>query len=738
MGGLEARLFRRTHQFNAAGTLAILVALAGISTAAAAPPDEAPAEPSPGILVPIIVSSEKPREQTLIDRKVYNVSADLQSATGSVADVLTAIPSIEVDANGVVALRGSTNVLILIDGRPSAQLSGALAGASLQDMPALDIERIEVMTNPPPQFKAEGTGGVINIITRKSHREGLSGTVNAMAGNRHRSLVGTSSSYNTGGLNLSGSFTRREEDRQRQISSDLTVLNPAANTATVGHNFLNEDIRKRIDIIKLGANYAFNERQSLNVSVSGGERSGPRNYLQTAESGLAPGSFTSLSTRDSAGTERSVDSDQRIVFDQKLRSPDEVLSFTLHRSSFFDHQFYNYTNYFTLPPASPSRDILDTVSNQVKTEFSADYVLPLSKTRNLKVGYDLEKDDNSYGNSGANIDPVTGGQIVNPNITDNFRYLQQVDAAYASYEASAGVWNWLGGLRFERTRTDARQLTNSLSTNRIYMGVYPSLHIDRALSDEATLSFSASRRISRPDPGSLNPYVDQRDVQNLRAGNPNLLPQDTQSYELGYSVDKEHRSYAVTGYFRRSRDKVTDLTQVLPGDVLLTTKENLPTSNSAGLELTSSGQLTKKISYGLSGNLFYTQIDATALGAPGLQSTVGLNGKTNLDYHPTDADTAQIAFTRSAKRLTPQGYVAPINQVNLGYKRQLAGDLAGILTVSDLLNSQTYQRYVNTVVLSDVYQRHIVGRVVYVGLIYSFGSKKKGKESKFDYGEPPE
>jgi len=128
-----------------------------------------------------------------------------------------------------------------------------------------------------------------------------------------------------------------------------------------------------------------------------------------------------------------------------------------------------------------------------------------------------------------NLDPLTGAQVPDPNITNDFKFRQQINAGYASYQASIGVWNWLAGLRAELTRTDAQQLTDNVSNSGRYFRVYPSLHVDRSMSDETTLSFGASARVTRPDPSNLDPYVDHEYTPNLRAGNADLRPQYTQS-----------------------------------------------------------------------------------------------------------------------------------------------------------------------------------------------------------------
>jgi outer membrane receptor for ferrienterochelin and colicin len=256
------------------------------------------------------------------------------------------------------------------------------------------------------------------------------------------------------------------------------------------------------------------------------------------------------------------------------------------------------------------------------------------------------------------------------------------------------------------------------------------------LSEDSTLSFGASRRVSRPDPSNLNPYVDHEYTPNLLAGNPNLKPQFSQSYEAGYDYEGRGRSYSLTGYYRLNKDTVTDVTEYLANGITLTTKTNLPSDKSAGVEFSADGRFFQKLTYSVSGNFFYSQIDATALGIPGLQSTTGLNAKVKLDYRPTDNNSAQITVTRTDKRLTPQGFVSPINLVNLGYKYLLSSDLTAIATVTDLFNGQRFHRFSTSPAYTQDYQRTVLGRIFYVGLVYSFGSTNKDK-SGFEYEPPP-
>jgi outer membrane receptor for ferrienterochelin and colicin len=261
------------------------------------------------------------------------------------------------------------------------------------------------------------------------------------------------------------------------------------------------------------------------------------------------------------------------------------------------------------------------------------------------------------------------------------------------------------------------------------------LHLDRSLSDTSTLSFGVSQRIARPQPENLNPYVNREYTPNLQAGNADLRPQYTNSFEVGYERETQGGSAGLTGYFRRNKDSMTSITRYLGNGVSLTTLANLPRNDAAGAEFTRRGHLGSRLSYSVSGNLFHTQIDASALGASGLQSTNGLNAKLKLDYQPVPGDTGQLTVTRTDRRLTPQGSISAVNLVNLGYRHKLRPDLTTVVTVSDLFNGQHYERMVSTPSFTGSYLRSVDGRVLYVGLIHAFGSTRNGEPVKFDYDE---
>ena len=682
---------------------------------------------APPAVESVVVTAQKPQVQTLVDRKVYTVSAELLATTGSAADILNTLPSVEVDADGALTLRGDSSVTVLVDGKPSAQLSGPAAGLGLLQFPASDIDKVEVMTTPPAQYKVDGSGGVINIITKKSRSAGLAGTAQLSLGDMRRFVSAVNLSYGAGPLTLSGGIGLRQEYKQRTVTDHR--VQGASGAQTVGDETLNEQLRRLTPSFKLGAEYRLTPRSSVGGSLNYHELTGDR-YFDQLYSGGPP---TSVTTRHSDGYEWDKDLDSELHFEQKLARPDETFSLSAHRSLVRERERYAYLSTGLTPATAPTRDHLHLSIDLVTTELSADYVLPLPHDQTLKLGLNFEDDNNQFDNFGDTVDPATGLAVSDPTITNHFRYRQDISAAYGDYRRTLGRWTVQTGLRLEQTDTKARLLDGQITNSGGYFRAYPSLHLDRELTDQSKLSISIARRVNRPNAEALNPFSDHQDIHNLRAGNPKLLPQDTIALEAGYNFETRALSYGVTGYYRFTRDAFTTITTVVSDGVLLTTGANLPKSRSGGAEFTANGKITQSLSYKLSGNLFTNEIDATPIGGAGLRSATGLNLKASLDYRPTKIDAAQVSFSRSDRRLTAQGSVGPVNILNLGYRRQMAPSLALVSTYSDALNGQNTHRRLTTPVLSDDYQRLQRGRILYVGLTYAFGAPKTSKPQSFEY-----
>jgi outer membrane receptor protein involved in Fe transport len=684
----------------------------------------------------VVVTARKPKIETLTDRTVYDVKSDLQSTSGTAVAVLQNVPSVEVDADGNVTLRGDSNVTILIDGKPSAQFAGSNAGLGLQELPAGDIERIEVLTNPPARFKTEGSAGVINIITKKRQRTGLSGQVQANYGDDGRFLASGNISYVAGKWTLTGGLYLRKDFRRRIVTDARTAVNPSTGVLETSRETLNEGLRRLYGQAKAGIEYRLAPKTTIGGSISHQEVQGPRDFFQTEEASLPDGTPVSSSNRVSVGKEWDKNVGEDVHLEQRLWRPDETLTLTFKRTATNEREHYGDYDTYLLPIAPPDLKHLNLTENIATDEASAEYDLPMSHGRELRLGYDFEADWYEFHDYGDTVSPLGSPPVPNPLVTFDFRYRQQIHAGYAEYDTNWRKWTLQSGVRAEETSFTTNLDVGGLASSRSYFRAYPSVHIERALPPYTTLVVSVARRMNRPDPGALNPFVDYQDIYNLRSGNPNLLPEDVWSYEAGARWSRKAWSAGATAYYRFSRDAVTDIIEPISGDAVLDTKTNLPKSKSGGVELTASGKPLRRLTFNLSGNLFHNQIDTTGLGLPGLRSTTGFNAKASLEWKPDGADTLQATFSRSDRRLTPQGYVAALQLVNFGYRRQITPSLAIVATLTDALKGQKFRRFVATPTLDDAYQRYQVGQVAWAGVVWTFGLTPKKKTPEIEYDQP--
>lgn len=671
----------------------------------------------------VIVAGKRADVINKIDRKVYRADADLQATTGNAADILNNIPAVDVDIDGNVSLRGDTSVTVLIDGRPASQMQGAARAGALQGMSAADIEQIEVITSPSAEFKPDGAGGIINIVTKKNRKRGGNGQLLANLGNDGRHSGSVSGSVNTGAVDLSGAVGERK-DWRRRVSDNETGLIGAA--PTLSHQVQDESNDRAYG--KGAIKYSPNETQSVGLSLDYASRREQRSSAEHTLPSDAPG----FERSGSGGGPRS-DSAGALSIDQKLARAGEALSFYVQRSHSIETNQYDYSTLSTAAAGVPAlqRDFNQQVYDIGK--FTVAYVRPDASGATLKLGYDIEVNRNGFNNGSAFANGPGGPLLPAPASDNHFRYRQTVNAAYTTYGAKAGALELLGGLRFEQVDIHTLQQVSGDMSAQHYRKFYPTVNALYTLNENDILSAGFSKRVKKPDPEDLNPYINAADPKNLRQGNAALRPQITDALELGYRHEAGGAALALTAYYRRSRDGDTEVLTPLGADVVLVTKANLPAGQSGGVEFGATGKLLPKLNFNVSGNAFYNQINAQALGVAGTRSNVGINGKGTLDYQAGARDRIQVSANYRGKRLTPQGYVMPIGVVNAGYRHPLDDQLTVVATVSDLFNSQRTRRIYDTPAFEGSYRRHQMGQVAYLGLAYSFGGPKKGKDADFNY-----
>jgi len=669
-----------------------------------------------------------------IDRKVYNVGKEIQSTAGSAGDLLQNVPSVDVDIDGNVSLRGSDNVLILINGRTSA-LMGRSRAEVLQQLPASEIEKIEVITNPSAKYKPDGTSGIINIALKRKPAGGLSGTVNASAGNRDRSNGGFSLNYHPGAWNIFASGSLRQDDRPRVASDIRTITDPVTGGVIRAETHTTESSRPFTRIARAGVDFAPDADNQFGLAASYNRRTFRRHAtarnLVTTGAGVVTGDYDR--ERDDPEYEQDLEfsGTYRHTFDE---NHELNLEWRSSRSS--EQEDNHYTNRHRRPVQVPTVDNM-LVQNTVNSdEARVDYIRPLGGAGRLETGYNLNNERYAAIFRGELLDPLTGRFGPDATRTNTFSYDRAVHAFYATYARTIGAFGFMAGLRPELTYGKSHLVTTSATTSNDYARIYPTLHLTQHLTDRHELQLNYSHRVRRPEIDDLNPFPEYADPFTLRAGNPRLRPEEIHSIEAGYSYRHGDTTFTTTLYDRQTRHGFTNITTDLGGGILFTTHENLATSNAAGLELTASTDLGKRVGLNFSSNTFYHTIDASNLGYSARQSDVSWLAKLGVTLRLPRDTQAQFNTNYASARLTPQGERRPTWVANLGVRHDFAGKKAAIvLTLSDLFNSLKETNVLATPLLRQEVTRRRSARIVYLGLLYNFGSPaKKSKDDplKFD------
>mgnify|MGYP000282924762 CR=1 FL=1 len=697
--------------------------------AAAQAAPKAPARDAPTAVEGVTITSDSTATRTSIDSRSYSVTNDLAAKTGSIADALRNVPSVEVDVRGNVSLRGDANVTIMIDGKPSNQFTGEGKGDALMSMPADQIDRVEVMTNPSAAFRPDGSAGIINLVTKKTMKPGTNGTFRFNADTQGRHNGGVSATRRNGKLTLSGDASyRRDTQDARQLIQRETL------DATSGR-FLpstqDADVDNTGGMVNLrgGADYDLDKQNRISGEARYRRIAFDSDIHETYSAQNAAGATARAYVRDLDGEMTRDNAAVSADWRRQLKGADHLLT------SHIEYEITDFQRDFDARTVNmPGGTVYEQVGlgvDQERANFKLDYTKPLPKDVKLKTGVDFELSSNDFTNFGAS-GATAAGLVTDPARTNRYLYDQDVYAGYVTYERPFGDFTVQGGLRAEQVQIDLNDVTHAVKADNSYFKVYPTLHTGYRLNENQNLSASFSRRVQRPGAQDLHPYRVYIDPYNYRQGNPNLKPQITDSFELGWQYRKGPTTYLATAYFRDAKDGVTDVVSNLGGGVFLTTRENLGKSRSGGLELVANGRLTKTLTYNLSGNMFWNEIDAANLGFSRTRSGTTLSGRANLNWQATPKDFFQVNVFSSGKRITPQGYREPFKMLNLGYRRKVNDKLSVVVTAQDAADWFQEVVVTETPTLRDRTRRSANVRSVFFGFSYAFGGGRARPE-QFDF-----
>lgn len=680
----------------------------------------------------ISVTAQRSTFVNSIDRKTFNVGQDVMSKTGSVSELLQNVPSVQVDIDGNVSLRGTGNVMFLINGKPSA-LMGANYAAVLQQMPASSIDKIEIITNPSAKYKPDGTSGIINIVLKKDKNLGLNGLVSLNAGNDNRYNGNFSVNYNPGKINLSASYSIRQDDRLRYTDDYRKHIISNPDTINYIHVISSDHSRPLSHILRAGADYKINTHNTIGITSSYNYRSFTRhandaNLWQATD-------FSTTKDYDRSRIDPEFEKDLEFSGNYIHSFAKEGHELTVdYTTSFSSEQEDNhFTDTYRVPVISPSYDNTLIRQGGNESQFSVEYTNPISETKKLEAGYLLETRNSNSDFFGEFLNTSTGLWVKDLVKSNDFKYKEVIHVLYGTYQQEFGKFGFLAGLRAEEAFLNANQVTTDTVIKNNYFRLYPSLHLSYKLSEENELQLNYSHRIRRPEGGEdLNPFPEWADPYNLRIGNPHLKPADIHSVEFGYQYKKNKTTFLSTFYYRYTYNGMTDIVKFINDTVKLTTRENLTRSNSAGLELVLSTAIGDLATLNLSTNTYYNSIDASSLGYSSNKSIISWSANLSAGINLSKSTVLQVTSSYAAETLTPQGKQLPTFVLNTGFKQELfKRKVALIVTVSDVFNSLKNRTLVDTPELYEKITRRRSARIIYAGFTYTFGNQKK-KELEYD------
>ncbi|HZV84494.1 MAG TPA: outer membrane beta-barrel family protein, partial [Brevundimonas sp.] len=369
--------------------------------------------------------------------------------------------------------------------------------------------------------------------------------------------------------------------------------------------------------------------------------------------------------------------------------------------------------------------------------FTSAYVRPMPNEGKLRAGYELDVRDMVFDNA-RSTGASANNLVADPFVTNRFEAEQTVHALYATWERPFGKLSAQLGLRLEYADIQLNQITTGITTGQDYFRAYPTAHVNYQLTDTQQIKGSYSRRIQRPPPFLLNPFTSYQDPLSLRSGNPDLEPQETDSFELMWQMRAGQTFYQATAYYRDTQKAFTDVATDIGGGVLLTRPANLGSRRDMGVEFVANGRLHSTLRYNASLNVFQQEIDAA--GIPGAQDRSGtvVSGRANLNWQPTANDFLQVSYLYNGETLQAQGVREAGGLLNLGYRRKLSEKLSFLVTVRDVLDDFGQTTVFDTVNFRDRNESRFGGRAWYVGLTYAFGSgPRRPQDPQFDFSAPP-
>ncbi|WP_035335650.1 TonB-dependent receptor [Dokdonia sp. PRO95] len=709
----------------------------------------------------VIVRAETTEVQVRLDKKIYNIGKDLTTSGATVSDALSNVPSVTVDVDGAIALRGNGNVRILINGRPSA-IAGFGSVDALSQLPADAIERVEVITSPSARYDAEGTAGILNIILKKEKTLGLNGSIQTNVGYPERYGITGNINLRTDKFNIFNTtgYSKRTSPGNASAENQYFASEIGADGEQTFTSEIDRILREDRDFDRnrggfntnLGIEYFLTEKTS--VTASG--------FLRLGNNDSGTDNFTNEFTPDNELTvsrtrlERENEEDMTYQFSlnsiTKFDESGHELTAALQYARDEETETSVITEFNSFPTLEnlPTEDITQ-IEDQTEYLAQIDYVRPIGETAQFEIGYrgNFEETETDYT---LLEEDVAGGTFIRDDGLSNiFTYKEDVHAIYTQYGDKFGDFSFLAGLRYENTRqqgtvdaviSDDNPLGTNLDFDNQTDGLFPTLNLTYEFNERENITLGFNRRINRPRGRFINPFPSRSSEANIFQGNPDLVPSFASAYDLGYLKRWDKLTLTSSVYYQYETDSFeriqedTGLVTANGVPIIRTLPINLSTNERYGAELGVLYNPNKWLRLNLSANAFLFETNGSFNGVD--------YGASNFSFFTRGS--AKVTLPYKIDWQTNIFYRGPSNNAqtdtegflftNLAFSKDILNDNATLaLNVSDVFNSSKRQSLTTTDSFTSDSEFQFRVRSVNLAFTYRFNQKKKRERGSRGGGE---
>ncbi len=687
------------------------------------------------------VTGQRSQMKFEIDKKVFNVDQNISSTGGSASDVLSNIPSVEVDNDGEVSLRGSSSVTVWINGKASG-LSADNRAQILEQLPAESIEKIEVITNPSAKYSPEGTSGIINIVLKQNRKAGYYGSLQAGVDTRGGWNASGNINYNTGKVDAYASLGYRRRVSDGGGISKRNNLNEQREAISYLNQHSDNNGHGGPLFVRAGLTYHMTKKDHFSLGAFGMFGGHYQKNKIFYESNV-PGSFIEsrrISESDNDMKGGNIELGYKHDFSEKSNLD---LSVSWNKWNMDGTSTYDQYSLFADSVESFSYQHQKSDVRSHDWEVQADYVNEFTKTSKLEAGY---KGTFSRQNSPVETSSGVTAEDAQPDplLYNRFLYDQDIHAAYATYSGRIEKFGFQLGVRGEYSRVNTKSLGYGQQEEDEpwykddYFSFFPSAFLSYELPAGHEIQLNYTRRISRPWGRQLNPFLNITDSTNISFGNPYLTPQYSNSLELNYIKNWDNHTLSVSLYYRNTDDVIQRISYI-EDQVMKSTFENVAKTQSAGAELVAKNNFARILDLTTTVNLYYSKLDGFSYMPAGAEKPV--TGKSNEDFSWNARMIANVALPASfslqltgnynSRQLIAQGHRNANYSLDAGLRKSFLDKKISLsVNVRDLLNSRKWKTETSGAGFTQYAENWRTGRTVRFTLTYSFGNMKMGRKGQ--------